>query len=138
MLSVADLEVNVLEFRQRSFQFERTVDLADTSWAVFSRTETESESRFRPQLVRLAVVVPRPWVVYDEPSDTLRVARDGGPPTPALVEPVVEVSAEPAEFSEQGLRWKRASAPDGTLVYAPAELAGPLLSSEGLAAVTAR
>ncbi len=135
MLELADLEVNVLEFRQRSFSFERAVELGGSSYAVFSRTETESESRFRPRLIHLCVVVPRGWVVYDGPSDTLRLAKDGGAPLPVPVEPVVEVSAEPSEFSEQDVRWRRLAAPNGTFVYAPVELAGSLLTNEGLAAL---
>lgn len=135
MLTPAELEMNVLEFRQRAFQYERTTSAAGAECAVFVRTETESESRFRPKLVRLIVVVPIAWVVHDEPSDTLRLAQDGTTPTPALAEPVVEVSAEPTEFAEQGIRWKRAEAPGGALVYAPLEHAERILSAAGLAAL---
>lgn len=136
MLTVADLEVNVFEFRQRAFQFSRQLEHGGRTYALFTRTETESESRFRPQLVHLTVVVPFDWVVYDEGSDCLRVAKDGANPPLSLVEPVVEVGAEPTEFSEQGLAWKRTTAPSGTLVYAPAELAPGLFDAKGLASVT--
>ena len=74
MLTAADLEVNVLDFRHRSFQFERLVELAGGPYAVFYRTETESERQLRPKLVRLTVVVPLAWVVLDEATDALRVA----------------------------------------------------------------
>ncbi len=133
MLTVADLEINVFEFRQRAFSFARVVPVGGEEYAVFTRTETESESRFRPALVHLSVVVPLAWVVHDEASDTLRIGRDGAPPAPALTEPVLEVGAEPTEFGEQGVRWKRAQAPTGTLVYVPAERAEALLAPGTLA-----
>ncbi len=138
MLSVADLEINVFEFRQRAFGFARVAPVGGEEYAVFSRTETESESRFRPALVHLVVVVPLSWVVHDEASDTLRVSRDGRPPAPALTEPVVEVGAEPAEFGEQGVRWKRFGAGTGTFVYVPEEQAPALLAPAALATLTGR
>ena len=135
MLTVADLEVNILEFRQRAFQFERVVGFEGTDYAVFSRTETESESQFRPRLVHLKLVVPQAWVVYDEPNDLLAVARDGVTVPERLTEPVVEVRAERSEFSEQGIEWRRASGPSNALVYAPAELAKSLCTPEGYSAL---
>jgi len=127
VLTDADLEVNVLEFRQRSFQFERRVEIEGTEYAVFSRTETESESRFRPRLVRLALVVPAAWVVLDEPNDVLALAKDGATVPSRTTEAVVEVGAERTEFEEQAIGWKRATSGSGTLVYAPLELAPSLL-----------
>jgi hypothetical protein len=135
VLPAADLEVNVLEFRQRSFQFDRSVEVAGTELAVFSRTETESESQFRPRLVHLRLVVPRAWIVHDEPNDMLSIAKDGVTVPPRLTAPVVEVRAEPSEFTEQGIAWLRAERPGGVLVYAPAEHAGRVLAPEGLAAL---
>ncbi len=135
MLDVADLEVNVLEFKQRSFSFERLVELAGERWAVFGRTETESESQFRPRLVHLKVAVPLAWVVHDIENDLLAVARDGSTLPVRLTEPVVEVGAERTEFSEQGIEWRRGTGPKGVLVYAPAELADGLLSPTGYAAL---
>jgi hypothetical protein len=135
VLTAADLEINVLEFRQRSFQFERLADFDGTDYAVFSRTETESESQFRPRLVHLKLVVPQGWVVYDEPNDLLAVAKDGTTVPVRLAEPVVEVRAERPEFQEQGITWRRVDGPEGTLVYAPAELAGVVLTSEGFSAL---
>ena len=127
MLDVSDLEINILEFRQRAFSFERLATVGTEEYAVFGRTETESESQFRPRLVHLKVVAPHAWLVFDEPNDVLLIARDGTTPPIRLVEPVVEVLAEPPEFKEQGLDWRRAPAPSGALVYAPAERAGQLL-----------
>ena len=136
MLSAADLATNVLEFRQRAFQFDRLASVDGVEYAVFLRTETESESRFRPRLVHLVVAVPHAWVVVDPSDDSLRIARDGTTVPPQLTEPVVEVGAEPTEFSEQGVRWRRAAAPGGALVYAPAERAEALHASAGFAALT--
>jgi hypothetical protein len=126
MLTPGDLEVNVLEFRQRSFQFERSGTVAGREIARFSRTETETESQFRPKLVHLHVLVPIEWVLFDEPNDLLLIARDGTTPPVRLTEPVVEVGAERTEFQEQGIPWKRVTGPSGALVYAPAELADTL------------
>ena len=135
MLTASDLEVNVLEFRQRSFQFERLADYDGTDYAVFSRTETESESQFRPRLVHLKVVVPQAWVVYDEPNDLLALAKDGVTVPVRLTEPVVEVSAERTEFQEQGIEWRRGKGPSGSLVYVPEELAEGVLTDAGFSAL---
>ena len=135
MLTASDLEINVLEFRQRSFQFERLADFEGTDYAVFSRTETESESQFRPRLVHLKLVVPQAWIVYDEPNDLLALAKDGVTVPPRLAEPVVEVRAEPPEFDEQGIAWRRAEGPGGILVYVPQELADPVTTDVGYAAL---
>ncbi|HXW67652.1 MAG TPA: hypothetical protein VEL82_07250 [Thermoplasmata archaeon] len=128
MLDAADLEVNVLEFRQRSFQFERLAPVDGEEVALFSRTETESESQFRPRLVHLKLLVPLSWIVLDEPHEVLAIARDGATVPVRLSEPVVEVGAERAEFSEQGIAWRRVAGPSGSLVYAPRELADRLLA----------
>ena len=132
MLDQSDLEINVLEFRQRSFQLERLAEYGGREYAVFSRTETESESQFRPRLVHLRVVVPREWVVLDEPNDILLLSRDGSTVPLRVTESVTEVRADPSEFQEQGIDWRRADGPGGLLVYAPEELAGELLSPSGL------
>ena len=135
MLTVSDLEINVLEFRQRSFSFDHLASVDGTDYAVFSRTETESESQFRPRLVHLRLVVPLPWILYDEGEDALVLAKDGVTKPVRLTEPVVEVGAEPAEFHEQGIAWKRSPGPSGTLVYAPEERAGALLNPSGFTAL---
>ena len=135
MLTEADLEINVLEFRQRAFQFERLVDYEGTDFAVFSRTETESESQFRPRLVHLKLIVPQAWVVYDEANDLLAVAKDGRTLPVRLTEPVVEVGAERPEFQEMGIAWKRTVGPSRSLVYAPTEVADVVLTPDGFAAL---
>ena len=131
MLSVSDLEINVLEFRQRSFSFDHLATVGGTDFAVFSRTETESESQFRPRLVHLRLAVPLAWVVYDAGNDVLLLSKDGTTVPVRLTEPVVEVGAEPAEFHEQGIAWTRHPGPANALVYAPTELKRELLSPEG-------
>lgn len=132
VLAPADLETNVLEFRQRSFQFVRLVEHSLGTQALFGRTETESERQLRPRLVRLTLVVPLAWVVYDETADLLRVSRDGTIAPPPAIAPVVEVAAEPTEFEEGGVRWKRVGSPTESYVYAPAEFGETLLSPAGL------
>jgi hypothetical protein len=138
VLTEADLEINVLEFRQRSFQFERLAEIDGRPVAVFSRTETESESQFRPRLVHLRLIVPQAWVVHDEPNDVLMLARDGTTVPLRLTEVVLEVGAEPAEFKEQGIAWTRVTGPGGALLYAPTELKETLLAPPALAALGIR
>ena len=135
MLTVADLEVNVLEFRQRSFSYDRLVTLECEEYAVFTRTETESESQFRPRLVHLHLVVPLGWVVLDEPNDCLRISKDGITAPPRLIETVLEVGAEPPQFQEQGIGWSRTPLGTGQVLYSPTDRSGPLLSTEGRAAL---
>jgi len=132
VLTISDLEINVLEFRQRSFSFDHVATIAGVDYAVFARTETESESQFRPRLVHLRLVVPLEWVVYDEANDVLLVAKDGKTLPVRLTEPVVEVGAEPVEFHEQGIPWTRTPGPSNTLAYAPSELAAVLLTPAAL------
>jgi len=128
VLTVSDLEVNVLEFRQRSFQFQGLTTVGDREIARFSRTETETESQFRPRLVHLHLLVPFAWVVFDEANDVLLMARDGRSLPARVTEQVIEVGAERTEFEEQGISWKRVSGPPGSFVYAPSDLADSLLS----------
>ena len=124
--------MNVLEFRQRSFQFERIVEARAGPYAIFSRTETESERQLRPKLVRLTVLVPLPWLVYDDSADALRITTKGAPRTPTEAS-AVEIAAEPSEFEEAGERWKRAALGAAGYVYAPAERSAELLSVDALA-----
>lgn len=133
MLTAGDLEVNVLEFRQRSFQFQRVVSISGRDVAHFSRTETETESQFRPKLIHLHLLVPVEWVVFDEPNDVLLMARDGATIPVRLTEQVVEIGADRTAFEEQGIGWKRQNGPPGAFVYAPVELAGELLTPAALA-----
>ncbi len=123
VLTAGDLEVNVLEFRQRSFQFQRLATVDDRTVAWFSRTETETESRFRPNLIHLHLLLPVEWVVLDEPNDVLLLSRDGVTLPVRLSEQVVEIGAERPEFDEQGIPFRRSRGPSGSFVYAPAELA---------------
>jgi hypothetical protein len=131
MLTASDLEINVLEFRQRSFQFDRLATFETEEYAVFSRTETESESQFRPRLLHLHLVVPLAWVVLDEANDSLRIARDGVTAPPHLIETVIEVGAEPPTFKEQGIEWARIGGPGGAHFYGPADRSERLFSPEG-------
>ncbi len=135
VLTAADLEVNVLEFRQRSFQFDRLVEWEGDPYAVFSRTETESESQFRPRLVHLHLVLPLAWVVLDEANDELRIAPRGGTPPPRLIESVVEVGAEPPQFQEAGVGWTRVAPTHDARWYAPSDRADRLLSPSARAAL---
>lgn len=132
MLTVADLEVSVLEFRQRSFQFDRLAELDGGPYAVFSRTETENERQLRPRLVRLTVVAPLSWVALDPEADVLRV---GEPRSRAALPGAtpVEVAAEPSEFEEDGRPWQRAPAGGTGFVYVPAERAKSLLTPDARA-----
>jgi hypothetical protein len=134
VLSAGDLEVNVLEFRQRSFQFQRIVTFDGREVALFSRTETETESQFRPKLIHLYLVVPVEWVVFDEPNDVLLLAQDGTTLPVRLSEQVVEVGAERAEFDEQGIPFRRVGGPSGAFVYAPGEFAHRWLTQNGFTA----
>ncbi len=127
MLEIADLETNVLEFRQRSFQFERSAEVGSIDYAVFGRTETETERKLRPRLVHLLLVVPRGWVVLDEASDLLRVAC-AGTPDPPPTGSVVEIAAEPTEFREGGAEWVRVGRAAETVVYLPKDAAVDLLT----------
>lgn len=135
MLTASDLEVNVLDFRQRSFQFERLADVGGTAFAVFARTETESESKFRPRLVHLKLAVPLAWIRQDATTENLVVSRDGLGLPMVPPEGVVEVGAERPDFVEQGVEWRRADGPGGALVYAPREFAEAVLSPRGYAAL---
>ncbi len=134
MLTPADLEVNVLEFRGRSFQFERLVEHGTGPYAVFVRTETESERQLRPRLVRLTIVAPLAWLRHDPLTDSLRVGLGSAlPMTDAAT--VVEVAAEAPEFEEDGVRWQRRPSGASGYLYVPTERAAELTSSEGRARV---
>lgn len=134
MLTPADLEVNVLEFRHRSFQFDRVAEVTGASYAVFSRTETENERQLRPRLLHLTVVAPLGWIALDAEADLLRIGREGQLDAYPEGTPV-EVGAEPSEFEEGGLAWRREARGDAGFLYAPAELAGELLSPAGRSAL---
>jgi hypothetical protein len=119
VLDEADLETNVLEFVLKSFGFDRTTEVGGADYAVFHRTETESESKFRPKLVKLVVVVPREWIVHDLAADLLLVAPDGAHPGHRGSGTAVEAAAEKSEFTEQGATWVRVLRKPGEWVYLP-------------------
>jgi hypothetical protein len=119
MIDDATLEANVLTFREKSFSYERTVDLAGVPFAVFHRTEVESETRFRPKLVHLKVAVLRDRILGDLASETLVIAPDGLSPGPRRGATAQEVGADESEFREQGLEYVRRVGPDGSILYLP-------------------
>ncbi|HYK92538.1 MAG TPA: hypothetical protein VEY07_00655 [Thermoplasmata archaeon] len=118
MVDPADLEVNVLEFLHKSFWFERLATVGDTEFAVFHRRETESESKLRPKLIRLFVVVPRAQVTLDVDEGLLRIAPDGTNAGPRHPGEAREAAADASEFSEQGIDWRREKVPLG-FAYLP-------------------
>jgi hypothetical protein len=132
MVDDADLELNVLEFSGKSFSFERSVELDGTELAIFHRTETESESRFRPKVIRLRLVVPKAWVLFDAQAETLSLGRDGTSPGPPGTEAAVEAAAQRSRFEEAGIAWRRVAVPGGGYAYAPEEWADRLLTPAGL------
>ncbi|HKV89992.1 MAG TPA: hypothetical protein VJQ43_02215 [Thermoplasmata archaeon] len=119
MLDEADLETNVLEFVLKSFQFDRLTTVGSEEYAIFHRTETESESKFRPKLVKLVLAVPRRWIVHDLAADMLLIASDGAHPGRRGTGTAVEAAAEKSEFAEQGVEWSRLPRPQGGWVYVP-------------------
>jgi hypothetical protein len=119
MIEDSDLESNVLEFVLKSFQYDRTTEVGGTEYALFHRTETESESQFRPKLVKLVLVVPKAWVVHDLASDLLLIASDGVHPGPRGSGTAMEAAAEKTEFPEQGVDWVRVARPNGGWIYYP-------------------
>lgn len=131
MVDDADLEVNLLEFLRKSFSFERTLEVDGTPYVVFHRTETESETQFRPRLVKLRLIVPRTQVVYDLAADLLLIAPDGETPGPRRAGEALEEAAEASEFDEQGVRWRKVVLAKGQVAYAPEAVAGRLASEDG-------
>ncbi|HZY91707.1 MAG TPA: hypothetical protein VFG07_02895 [Thermoplasmata archaeon] len=129
MVDAADLEVNVLEFLHKSFGFERLAEVGGTEYAVYHRRETESETKLRPKIVRLFVVIPRRQLVLDPTEELVRVSPDGVTPGPRKAGEARESAADSTEFSEQGLDWHREKVPNG-VAYLP-KTAGPLLREPG-------
>jgi hypothetical protein len=122
MLDVADLETNVLEFVHKSFAFARVAEVEGREAVVFHRTETESESQFRPKIVRLYLVVPREWVVLDGAEEMLRLAHDGKTLGITTVGEAVETGAESVQFTEQGIAFHRVPLGERSWAYLPSEL----------------
>ncbi|MCI4363973.1 MAG: hypothetical protein L3K13_06715 [Thermoplasmata archaeon] len=126
MVEPAQLESTILEFRHKSFSFEGRLEVHDQPWVVFARSETESESKFRPRVVRLRVLVPVAWVHADPAGELLLLGREGAPGLSPPSGPALEVAAEPDEFEEQGIDWVRWRPRPERLLYMPTELAGAL------------
>jgi hypothetical protein len=133
MLDDADLEMNVLDFRGKGFSFERSVDWDGTELALFHRTETESESRFRPRIVRLLLALPKSWLALDASGEALVLERSGTTPRPGPAPAAVETAAESTQFEERGIAWRRQPLSETAYLYLPEEWAGRLGTPEGLA-----
>jgi len=134
VVELAELEINVLEFVHKSFSFARVAEWKGGELAVFTRTETENEAKFRPRIVHLVLAVPREWVIYDLAADLLVLGSDGHTPGPRPVGTAIESAAETHEFREQGIEFQR-SAVGGLLLYLPKSLAAELLTPPGLVAL---
>jgi hypothetical protein len=130
MADEAELEVNLLQFLQKSFGFDRVVAVGPTEFAVFLRTETESEAQFRPRLVKLRLVLPKAWIVYDLAADALVIAPDGHTPGPRSSTSALEEAAEKPVFREQGTGWKKHLVTKGHIVYVPEEFDALLTTPE--------
>jgi hypothetical protein len=129
------LSMNVLQFAGKSFDYDSTVTVGDTEYAIFARTETESEAKLRPELVRMRVVVPRKWVEYEEASDTLLLAAPGGTAGPARRRSAGATLLEPEEFRDQGIDWHRLTPAENHRLYLPKSEESRLLSPEGRSAL---
>ncbi len=131
MVDLPELEVNVLEFLHKSFSFDRLATVDGQEYAVFHRRETETESKLRPKVIRLFVVAPREWVLYDATEDLLRIGPDGRTPGPRSKGEARAAAAEPTDFGEQGVDWHRETVPMG-IAYLPRERAVRLKSASAL------
>ncbi len=131
MVDDETLSMNVLQFAGKSFDYDTTVVVGDLEYAIFARTETETEAKLRPELVRMRVVVPREWVHYEEASDTLTLGAPGGTAGPARRRAAGATMLEPEEFRDQGIDWHRLSLADGHRLYLPKGEEGRLLGHEG-------
>jgi hypothetical protein len=129
------LSMNVLQFAGKSFDYDTTITFGGAEYAVFARTETETEAKLRPELVRMRVVVPREWVQYEEASDTLLLVPSGGTPGPARRRAAGATVLEPEEFRDQGVEWHRLTFAGRHTLYLPKGEEDRLLSPEGRAAL---
>lgn len=134
MVTPAELEVNVLEFLHKSFSFERLAAVDGVEFAVFHRRETITESKLRPELVRLFVVAPSAQILYDELEDLLRIAPDGTTSGPRSKGTALESAAGPSEFAEQGVDWHREKVAKG-IAYLPRSHLVRLRTPEALSAL---
>jgi len=129
MVDEASLEMNVLSFREKSFSFDRSITVDGVVYALFHRTEVESESKFRPKVVRLNLAVPMDAIIEDLASETLVLAPDGKAAGPRRPGTAVEVAAEESAFREQGIEFVRATGTDGAVLYLPKAAAERLRSA---------
>lgn len=132
MAELSELEVNLLQFVLKSFALERVIDWNHRNLAVFERTETESESKFRPRIIKLRTIIPQEWVIYDMAADALFIGQDGITPGPRTTGAALEAAADKSEFHEQGVEWRRRVVSDLGVVYVPAALADELFSDDGI------
>ena len=131
MVDDETLAMNVLQFAGKSFDYDSTVVVGDIEYAIFARTETESEAKLRPELVRMRVVVPREWVHYEEAADTLMLLAPGGTAGPARRRAAGATMLEPEEFRDQGIDWHRLALAGGHRLYLPKGEEARLLGHEG-------
>jgi hypothetical protein len=129
------LSLNVLQFAGKSFDYDSTVTVAGSEYAIFARTETETEAKLRPELVRMRVVVPRAWVQYEEASDTLQLVVPGSPAGPSRRRAAGATMLEPEEFRDQGIDWHRLTLAGNHRLYLPKAEEARLLSAEGRTAL---
>jgi hypothetical protein len=125
------LSLNVLQFAGKSFDYDSTVVVGDIEYAIFARTETETEAKLRPELVRMRVVVPREWVRYEEASDSLMLVAPGGTASPTRRRAAGATMLEPEEFRDQGIDWHRLTLAEKHTLYLPKSEEPRLLSHEG-------
>ena len=131
MVEDETLSLNVLQFAGKSFDYDSTVMIGGTEYAIFARTETETEAKLRPELVRMRVVVPRDWVHYEEASDTLLLAAPGGAAGPSRRRAAGATMLEPEEFRDQGIDWHRLTLTGRHTLYLPKGEEARLLAPEG-------
>ncbi len=135
MVEDETLSTNVLQFAGKSFDYDSTVTVGGVEFAIFARTETETEAKLRPELVRMRVVVPREWVQYEEASDTLLLVAPGGSAGPARRRAAGATLLEPEEFRDQGIDWHRLTLPGRHTLYLPKKEEPRLLAAEGRSAL---
>jgi hypothetical protein len=121
MLDEAALASNILSFVQKNFGFSQLARVGEHEYAVFQRTETESEAKFRPRLIELFLVVPLEWIRLDEEKDSLEIrigstVEESGTPGTAQ-----DIEHEKPEFAAHGATWTRVKVADARWAYLPSE-----------------
>ena len=135
MVDDETLSMNVLQFAGKNFDYEATVSVEGAEYAIFARTETETEAKLRPELVRLRVVVPREWVHYEEAFDTLVLLSGAAAAGPERRRAAGTTMLEPEDFRDQGIEWHRITLPARHSLYLPKAEATRLLSPAGRTAL---